>query len=708
MPFMLTPSPTSRCASLSRSLLLVPLVWGLGACAPTTEAAVYPQAEPVPGEVRDAVEEPESEAAVPAPKAVASYFDRELDLAPFLAGFPYGDFDPSLRTERLFYFHKDNAYTLKMLDVGGGKALELSAGKTISNADWSKRSLWGVHHHPASNTLWLHADASNDEVMNLWMLDLGTKALTQVTHHDYVYGFGFSSDDSKVAYLPRQGKKAPFRTCLNVRDVASGEDRKIVCDSPELTFTWSDIRFSPDGRQVYFNAQVKGDRTRVQLVRVDLAASPAAVVVVTDKAKSRNSPHALEGWVDGKTLLYLANDDGYTNLYALNPKTKAIKQLTQYTEDITSAELVGDEVVAVHRTPAGSTLVRIDARTGAERSAERWPGSAEVVAAEGKRAWVTQRSPDIVYETWDVDLSAAGTQTKSKIVALDPDLERSVVRCKGTAVQIPTFDKARGSKDKRMLHAFLLEPRQPVSDDTHNLAMITAFYGGGNGYSTFDQIMCAAGLTVLSPAVRGSTGFGKAFYSLNDKDLGGDEIADLFEIAKWLQARTGLSARRIGVYGGSHGGYATMRALTFPPGTNGYDQVFPLGFGMAHAGFSDIKTFFDATNIPDWVVLESGDPAKPKELARMKDRSPLTHVARLRAPLLVTHGSKDWRVPVAESRQFADAAKELGLPVQYVEFAGQGHHIEGLDLQVQLYQTRFNFLQAVADAASEADRAGQQ
>jgi dipeptidyl aminopeptidase/acylaminoacyl peptidase len=86
----------------------------------------------------------------------------------------------------------------------------------------------------------------------------------------------------------------------------------------------------------------------------------------------------------------------------------------------------------------------------------------------------------------------------------------------------------------------------------------------------------------------------------------------------------------------------------------------------------------------------------------MRDRSPLTHAERLRAPLLVTHGSQDWRVPVDESRKFVDKAKAAGLPVQYVEFEGQGHHIEGLGLQGKAYQVRLQFLEAVARAATEA------
>jgi len=677
------------------------LMLGAAACAPPQAATPYPSTAPAEG-VEAAADEP-TPAAPEVEPVLAHYFDREIDLRPFLAGFPYGSFFPSLRTGALFYYEEGDRYTLRMLEVGDEAGavdrFELAAGRVISDVDWSKRSLWGIHHHAPSGMLWLHADESNDEKMNLWTLDPETGALTQVTHHDYVYGLGLSPDQATIAYLPRKGTRAPFESCLVLRTVATGEEREVLCDDPKLTFTWSEPRFSPDGQELYFNAQVQGDRDRSQLVRVDLRQTEPVAVPITRPKTRRNAPEALEGWVDDDTLLYLANDDGFSNLYAYSRRRDRTEQLTRYREDVTSAELLGDEVVAVHRTPAGSTVVRLDARTGEERGRASLPGTADVSDGHGSRVLLVHRSPDIVHQTLELDLRR-DELLPHEVAGLDPQLERGVVACRARAVRIPTFDRDPGTTQARMLHAFVLEPREPIAAPQQRLAMITAFYGGANRYSEFDHVMCAAGLTVISPAVRGSTGFGKAFSSLNDKDLGGDEIVDLFHVARWAEQELQLPSSRIGVYGGSHGGYATMRALTFPPETNDRAEAYAFGFGMAHAGFSDIKTFYDATNIPDWVVLESGDPAVPAELARMRDRSPLSHVNRLRAPLLVTHGSQDWRVPVQESRQFVDQAKAAGLPVQYVEFEGQGHHIQGLGLQAQAYQVRFDFLRAVAEGVS--------
>ncbi len=668
----------------------------VAACAPPNKAAPYPTQTPVDGPVT-AAQPAQSTAATTRAPGVVRYFDRAIDLQPFLAGFPFSRFQPSLRTGKMFYFAVGNAYALRSLPLAQpGAQWALGTGTAIGDIDWSKRSLWSIHHHVATNALWLHADAANDEKMNLFRLSLEGGAIEQVTQHDYVYGMGFSEDERTIAYLPRTGKQAPFRSCLRTRDVASGTEREVVCDTPALSFTWSTPRFSPDGRHVYFTAQSRGDRNRVQVVRVDLSAAKPRIETLTDTRAARSELELLEPG-DGDDQLFVANDDGFANLFAVSRKTRRVRQLTRFKEDVTSAALTDRGVVAIHRTPAGSTLVLVDPGSGAVMDSAKLPGSAAVLDGHGTRAIITQKSPDIVFEALEVDV-AGGKLAVGRVAAPDDALTAEVVACKATAVKIPTFDVDRATGKTRELHAFLLEPRVPQPDPSKRLGLITAFYGGANSYSEFDQIMCAAGFTVVSPSVRGSDGFGRDFHALNDRDLGGDEIVDLFHVARWLEKHAGLDAAHIGVYGGSHGGYATMRAMTFPPATNGRNEAYPFGFGMSHAGFSDIKSFHDACNIPDWVVLESGDPSKPADLATMKDRSPLSHVDRLQMPILLTHGSNDWRVPVQESRQFAAQAKAKDRPITYVEFEGQGHRIEGLALQVKLFQTRFDFLMAVAKA----------
>lgn len=663
------------------------------ACAPPNAATPYPEAEPVEGEREAAPDEPED------PLTIA-FLGRSVDLEPFLAAFPFERFMPALAHERLFYVATGERYELRSIAIPrqGGANLDLAAGEPVVTADWSQRSLWSLHLR-TKDELWLHADARNDEQMNLWRVDLGKplaqRELVQATFADYVYDYGFSPDQQTIAYLARSGQQAPYRTCLRLLDArdpsGAKADREIVCETPELTFTWGTPRFSIDGGKLYFNAQVEGDRKRLQIVEVDLRSEVPKVAPITALTQPRSEARVLEGWV-GEWLLFTADDREFADVYAWSSKTRKTKRLTDMREQLLGATLLERGVMLAHGTPAGSTIELIDPKSGALLGSAAAPGHVEILEGRADRAIWTQQSPSLVFELSQVRFATATATGKDagkgpdidmhseRLVALAPELERQLVRCEVERVTIP-------GAGGLALHAYLLRPREPLAGPP--LAMIRSFYGGENEWNEYDQILCAAGITVVSPAVRGSDGFGREFQALNDRDLGGREIVDLFAVGRWTADLLDIGPARIGVYGRSHGGYATMRALTWP---HDDPELFRFGFGLAEAGFSDIVAFHDATNIPDWVVLESGDPSEPADLARMQERSPIHAVERLDAPLFLLHGESDARVPVTGSRAFAEAATRRGKLVTYLEIPGQGHRIEGDARIVETWQARFDFI----------------
>jgi dienelactone hydrolase len=686
------------------------LALSLCACLPPTAATPYPTAEPAEGEASEAT-------PVLTPTQVR-FRDRTVDLAPFLEGFPYTQFDAKLEHGRMFFVETGDRYVLRSLVLPENGAtvapLDLASAEAVTEVDWSTRSLWGLRMHAATNMLWLHADASNDEHMNLWRIDMRQGAPQrqpeQITFADYIYGWGLSADENheQIAYLARSGKQAPYKTCLRLLNAADPKaknaDREVVCDSPELSFTWSSPRFSPDNKRVYFAAQQNGDRKRVQIVEVDLRAEIPQVKVITDPKIPRNSPGILEGWVDDEHLIYTSDEAGYGDVYSWSRRTRKSKRLTTHTQELLGAELVRvgstHAVLVAHGTPAGSTLEMIDALDGKLLGHAEVPGKLALLDGHDGRAVWSQVAPNKVYEANLATFTRTGSSEtgplelrNDTLIRLPETLEAELVRCVPEAVKIPSFDA-------RELHAFVLRPKQPPPEG-QEVAMVRSFYGGDNDWDQYDQILCAAGITVVSPAVRGSSGFGKDFAALNDRDLGGDEIVDLFWVARWIEAQLGIPSARIGVYGRSHGGYATMRAMSFPPQTNERNESYTFAFGLAEAGFSDIVAFHDATNIPDWVVLEAGDPKVAEELARLQDRSPINHVELLAAPIFLLHGGNDWRVPVDGSRAFVERAKAAGKQVTYLEVQGQGHHIEGQARIVEAWQARLDFIGTVLDGAAQ-------
>jgi dipeptidyl aminopeptidase/acylaminoacyl peptidase len=396
----------------------------------------------------------------------------------------------------------------------------------------------------------------------------------------------------------------------------------------------------------------------------------------------------------------VSDESGFSNLYVYDLATRASRPLTSVAENAWFALLQTDEgrkILQVLARPHENVLQVLDPDSGEILGQQTMDVSLGVLGFDDRDRFVVSRtSAASPFQGDEMRVVVEGGRASFAFqpkIRLPEAYLASIEQCDVERVEFPTFDVDSATGEPRMLHAFLFTPREERPDPAARLAVITSFYGGGNYFSTGTQVFCEAGISWLSPAVRGSSGFGKDFMALNDRDLGGDEIIDLFYGARFLEEKLGLEPHQIGVAGGSHGGYATIRALTFPPETNGRGEDYDFGFGMSHAGFSSIVSFYDATNIPDWIILEAGDPATERE--KLLDRSPISHVDLLDSPILLTHGSNDNRVGVTESRAFVEAARQLERPVTYVEFEGQGHGISGLENQVTYYQTRFDFLEGV-------------
>ena len=169
---------------------------------------------------------------------------------------------------------------------------------------------------------------------------------------------------------------------------------------------------------------------------------------------------------------------------------------------------------------------------------------------------------------------------------------------------------------------------------------------------------------MLAPNPRGSTGYGKTWREANRRDWGGKDLEDVARGAAWLGEQGIADARRIGAYGASYGGYLTLMALALRP-----DRF---AAGVSIVGVVSWKTMHETTrgDLREYLLRELGDPVKDAQLFR--DRSPLTHAAKIRAPLLILQGANDPRVPRSEADQVVRAL-EYGRVHEYHVYEGEGH-----------------------------------
>lgn len=199
---------------------------------------------------------------------------------------------------------------------------------------------------------------------------------------------------------------------------------------------------------------------------------------------------------------------------------------------------------------------------------------------------------------------------------------------------------------------------------------VLSFHGGPEGqerplFNATYQALLARGIAVFAPNVRGSSGFGKRFVNLDNGALRVDAVRDIESCARYVIAAGVADPRRIGIMGGSYGGYMTMAGLAE------YPDRFAAGANLF--GVVNFATFFAHTE--PWMAaiskIEYGDPETEAEMLR--DLSPIHKIDRVVAPTIVLHGANDTNVPVVEAEQVVDSLKGRGVPVEYVLFPDEGH-----------------------------------
>ncbi len=625
-----------------------------------------------------------------------TFKDRTIDLKPYIEGFPYNGFRPFYEADKMYYYYTGETTELKEVSLSGD--VDLRDGRTVCDIDFSKRNVWGIRYNKNDKHLYWSGDEVNDEVINLYRLHPDSGDLTKLTDVPYIFGWRWNEGQHQVAYVARLGDKDNRLGELRILDLASGEERVVAEDKPEMRFTWTTPSWRPNARGVVVTALKDADRTFGNLVYVDLTTGEWKPLL--DDTKPRYFPSAFKKWLNNNEFLYTSNEDGFRNIYKYNVEKMTSTTLTTFDRDLTNGDVVKvngkSRLVAVLSNPIENDLLLLDPSTGKVLAEQSVDVNLGILDTDDDRMLVSSTSAVQKFQIDEVVASKKGFSFHKKI-GLPADLEDKILHARVERLEFPTFDKDPATGEARKLHAFLYHPENPLPKD-QQIVMIQSFYGGGNYYSTRTQILAEAGIYVLSPSPRGSSGFGREFSALNDKDLGGNEIVDVIYAARYVSERLGIPAERVGVYGGSHGGYATMRLLTFPGQINDVTADFDWGFGISHAGFSDIVHFYEHCNIPDWVTLEAGDPKTESE--KLRDRSPLYHADKCVGKLLLTHGTNDSRVPIEGSRMMADSLRKYHKDVTLVEFEGQGHGIKGLENNVRNYNVWFNFLESLARPTS--------
>jgi dipeptidyl aminopeptidase/acylaminoacyl peptidase len=252
--------------------------------------------------------------------------------------------------------------------------------------------------------------------------------------------------------------------------------------------------------------------------------------------------------------------------------------------------------------------------------------------------------------------------------------------------QVSRFKSFDGTEIPGLLY------RPLAASETAKVPGLVWVHGGPGGqsrvgYSGLIQFLVNHGYAVYAINNRGSSGYGKAFYAMDDRKHGEGDLDDCVATKKMFAATGWVDPGRIGILGGSYGGYMVLAALAFRP------KEFAAGvdlFGVSNwlRTLESIPAWWGPTR--DALYKELGDPKADADY--LKKISPLFHADQIERPLIVLQGENDPRVLKAESQEIVDAVKKKGVPVEFLLFPNEGHGFARKDTQEKAYRATLAFL----------------
>ncbi len=249
--------------------------------------------------------------------------------------------------------------------------------------------------------------------------------------------------------------------------------------------------------------------------------------------------------------------------------------------------------------------------------------------------------------------------------------------------------------------AIYYQPHQ--ASEENPVPALVWVHGGPGGqsrqnYSALIQYIVNHGYAILAVNNRGSSGYGKTFFQMDDLNHGDKDLKDCIEGKNWLAQQGVIDGEKIGIIGGSYGGYMTMAALTFAP------EEFDVGVNI----FGVTNWIRTLKSIPPWwesfkdaLYKELGDPFSADSV-RLKEISPLFHADNVTKPLIVLQGAQDPRVLQVESDEIVASVRKNGVPVEYVLFDDEGHGFQKKENQIEAYGKILEFLEQHLKGSVEA------
>lgn len=469
-------------------------------------------------------------------------------------------------------------------------------------------------------------------------------------------GLIISQDGSRIGMWTKHGQLGTINAA--VMDSATGQVRELTHET-DTAWEWEPVAWTDDGRTLIANRSQAGS-TAAEVWSIDVATGAAKRIL----GKPGVIYLASGATRDGSTIA-IATNEGTKQLHAAlyRASGRSIEPLRQTPWEQLSGAISPDgrSLVVVTNEDGRQVVEIVDVATRAERPLALPPGvnsapGPQPFSPDSRRLLISHAGADSPAELVTVDLatSAITPVTHFAMASLSPEhLPKSRV------VTYVSFDGTPVS-------AIVTLPFN-ARRDASNPAVVLP-HGGPTGqaldsFSRTATALASRGYFVIQPNPRGSTGYGLAFQKANYQDLGGGDLKDELAAKDFLVATGYVDPKRVGITGGSYGGFMTLMAIGRAP------DAFAAAVEMF--GIIDWRTMWQNGDLRAYQRSLLG---APEQFPKIYDAtSPLTYISAVKAPLLVEQGENDVRVPAGQARQVVDQLRKKGNVVDAVFYPGEGH-----------------------------------
>lgn len=591
------------------------------------------------------------QAAVAANKtaAVAPKPAKRYTIEQFMATVNIGGASFSADESRiLFHSNESGIFNVYAMPVAGGKPVQLTNSKTDSH--------YAVGYFPGDDRFLYTRDQAGNELNHLYVRELDGSERDLTPGEKLKARFVLWSTDNTAFYVATNERDAKFFDLY--RYDAKTYQRTLVFKNEG---GWSSLEVSGDGRWLAL-----GKINTTADTDVHLADLKTGEIKHITKHQGVAEYRAQDFDAESRELLMTTNDGGeFTRVIAYDLAKGTTREVEKADWDVAYTRFSHDGRYRVTGVNADASVALRLYRDGKPVALPKLPGG-EVRGVAFSRSskrmafYVNgDRSPSNLFVA-DVGANAAPRQlTQSLSKDIDPAelVDASIVRFK--------------SFDGMVIPSVYMVPKD--ASPTNKVPAIVWVHGGPGGqtmrgYSALMQYFVNNGYAVLGINNRGSSGYGKSFFTADDGKHGREPLWDCIEAKTFLASTGVIDHERIGIVGGSYGGYMVLSAMAFRP------EAFKVGidiFGVANwiRTLESIPPYWESQRLA--LYQEIGDPVKDRDF--LMATSPLFHAKEIKKPLMVIQGANDPRVIKPESDDIVAAVKKNGVPVDYLVFDDEGH-----------------------------------